>query len=64
MQRRVWSWLPVRVLSALLLGAVYNRFRLGEPTKKGLIASPAEESKEVGRPIDAIKKEKARALDA
>jgi len=45
----------------LLFGAVYNRFRLGEPTKKGLIASPAEDSKHVHPPIEEIKKEKARA---
>lgn len=57
------AWLYL-LSEVLLLGAVYNRFRLGEPTKKGLIASPAEESKEVRRPIDAIKKEKARAPDA
>jgi membrane protein len=57
------AWLYL-LSEVLLLGAVYNRFRLGEPTKKGLIASPAEESKEVRRPIDAIKKEKARAPEA
>ena len=51
-----WLYLLSQVL---LLGAVYNRFRLGEPTKKGLIASPAADSKEVRRPIDEIKKEKA-----
>src|ERR1700730_16203077 len=53
-----WLYLFSEVL---LLGAVYNRFRLGEPTKNGLIASPREESKEVRRPIEEIKKEKARA---
>lgn len=52
-----WLYLLSQVL---LLGAVYNRFRLGQPTKKGLIASPAEESIEPSRPIDAIRKEKAR----
>ena len=52
-----WLYLLCQVL---LLGAVYNRFRLGEPMKKGLIASPADESKEVRRPIDEIKKEKRR----
>jgi membrane protein len=57
------AWLYL-LSEVLLLGAVYNRFRLGTPTKKGLIASPAEASKEVRRPIDAIKKEKARAPDA
>ena len=54
------AWLYL-LSEVLLLGAVYNRFRLGEPTKKGLIASPLEESKEVRRPIEEIKKEKARA---
>lgn len=51
-----WLYLLSQVL---LLGAVYNRFRLGEPTKKGLIASPAGESREVRRPVEVIKKEKA-----
>jgi len=53
-----WLYLFSQVL---LLGAVYNRFRLGEPDKKGLIASPSEEGKHVRRPVDEIKKEKARA---
>jgi len=53
-----WLYLLSQVL---LFGAVYNRFRLGEPTKKGLIASPAEDSKHVRPPIEEIKKEKARA---
>jgi membrane protein len=57
------AWLYL-LSQLLLLGAVYNRFRLGQPTKKGLIASPAEESKEVRRPIDEIKKEKARRRTA
>jgi membrane protein len=52
-----WLYLLSQVL---LVGAVYNRFRLGEPTRKGLMASPAEDSKEVRRPIDEIKKEKRR----
>ena len=51
-----WLYLLSQVL---LLGAVYNRFRLGEPTLKGLIASPAGDSREVRRPVDEIKKEKA-----
>ena len=54
------AWLYL-LSELLLLGAVYNRFRLGEPTRKGLFASPAEESKEVRRPIEEINKEKARA---
>jgi hypothetical protein len=45
----------------VLLGAVYNRYRLGEPTRKGLIASPPEDSKHVRPPVDEIKKEKAEA---
>lgn len=53
-----WLYLLSQVL---LLGAVYNRFRLGEPTKKGLIASPAEDSKHVRAPIEEIKKEKVKA---
>ena len=52
-----WLYLLSQVL---LLGAVYNRFRLGEPDKKGLIASPAEAAVEVRPPVDEIKKEKAR----
>jgi membrane protein len=51
------AWLYL-LSEVLLLGAVYNRFRLGEPTKKGLIASPAQDSKDVRRPIDEIEKEK------
>ena len=53
-----WLYLLSQVL---LLGAVYNRFRLGEPNKKGLIASPSLESKHVRRPVDEIQKEKAKA---
>jgi membrane protein len=53
-----WLYLLSQVL---LFGAVFNRFRLGEPSKKGLIASPAEDSKHVRPPIEEIKKEKARA---
>ena len=53
-----WLYLLSQVL---LLGAVYNRFRLGEPDKKGLIASPSGAAKEVRPPVEEIKKEKARA---
>jgi membrane protein len=53
-----WLYLLSQVL---LLGAVYNRFRLGEPHKMGLIASPAHTGEEVHPPVDEIKKEKARA---
>jgi YihY family inner membrane protein len=51
------AWLYL-LSQALLLGAVYNRFRLGEPSKKGLIASPAGRSKSVRPPADEIKDEK------
>jgi hypothetical protein len=53
-------------LSELLrLGAVFNRFRLGEPGVQGLLASPTRESREVKPPLEAIKDEKAemRATD-
>jgi hypothetical protein len=43
----------------MLLGAIYNRFRLGEPATKGLIASPGIESHEPERPVDVIKRKKA-----
>jgi membrane protein len=42
----------------ILLGAVYNKFRLGEPGSLGLIASPAHESRAVRRPDEVIKKKK------
>lgn len=53
-----WLYLLSQVL---LLGAVYNRFRLGEPHKMGLIASPAHAAEEIRPPVEEIKKEKARA---
>jgi hypothetical protein len=53
-----WLYLLSQVL---LLGAVYNRFRLGEPHRMGLIASPSGASEDVHPPVEEIKKEKARA---
>jgi membrane protein len=53
-----WLYLLSQVL---LLGAVYIRFRLGEPHKMGLIASPATASEEIKAPVEEIKKEQARA---
>ena len=38
----------------VLLGAVYNKFRLGEPATKGIIASPLSESREKVRTADKI----------
>jgi len=45
----------------ILLGAVYNKFRLGEPGSLGLIASPAHESRVVRKPHEVIQAEKHRA---
>jgi uncharacterized BrkB/YihY/UPF0761 family membrane protein len=38
----------------ILLGAVYNRFRMGEPDTHGLIAGPLGEARETKRPVDAV----------
>jgi membrane protein len=54
------TWLYL-LSEVLLLGAVYNRFRLGQPDTKGLIASPEHESHEAERPVDVIKRKKAGA---
>ncbi len=53
------AWFYV-VSELILLGAVYNRFRLGQPTAKGLVASPMSESREVRRPIEVITDSKSR----
>ncbi|HKV88544.1 MAG TPA: YihY/virulence factor BrkB family protein [Candidatus Dormibacteraeota bacterium] len=39
----------------LLLGAVYNRYRMGEPAHRGLIASPLGDARQAKRPVEAIK---------
>jgi len=44
----------------LLLGAVYNRMRRGEPDSLGVIASPMHKSREPARPIEAIKDEQRK----
>jgi membrane protein len=54
------AWFYV-VSELILLGAVYNRFRLGQPTAKGLVASPMRESREVRRPIEVIRDSKSRS---
>lgn len=41
----------------VLLGAVFNRFRLGAPSTLGLIASPMRESRVKPTPVEAIKQE-------
>jgi Virulence factor BrkB len=45
----------------ILLGAVYNKFRLGEPESLGLIASPSHESRAVRRPNEVIKEHQREA---
>jgi membrane protein len=44
----------------ILLGAVYNKLRRGEPAGLGLIASPMSESRPVQRPHDVIRREKKK----
>ena len=44
----------------ILLGAVYNKFRLGEPIDLGLIASPSHQSRPVRRPHEVIKQEQRK----
>jgi len=43
----------------VLLGAVYNKFRAGDPVNLGLIASPRRESREVESPHEVIEQKKA-----
>jgi membrane protein len=45
----------------VLLGAVYNKFRLGAPARLGIIASPAQQARDKGRPVEAIERKKAEA---
>jgi uncharacterized BrkB/YihY/UPF0761 family membrane protein len=52
------TWLYL-LSQALLLGAVYNRFRLGEPHRKGSIASASGAAEEVRPPVEEITTEKA-----
>ncbi len=47
----------------ILLGAVYNRFRLGEPVRRGLIASPMRDARQSKRPVEAIKQEQDKATE-
>ena len=45
----------------VLLGAVYNKFRLGEPETKGIIASPLRESRQKEKAAATIEQKKAEA---
>ena len=46
----------------ILLGAVFNRFRLGSPDAEGIVASPAHESRDKPRPADAIRAKQRESL--
>ena len=48
----------------LLLGAVFNRFRLGDPAHRGIIASPLLESREKPAPVESIEQKKIEAQPA
>src|SRR5204863_2511966 len=48
----------------VLLGAVFNRFRLSAPARKGIVASPIEESRAKPRPVDSIEQKKSEAENA
>jgi len=45
----------------VLLGAVYNRFRLGDPAALGIVASPMRESRDKSKPVEKIKQKQAEA---
>jgi membrane protein len=50
------------LLSELILfGAVFNRFRLGEPRSRGLLASPMHEARQSVRPVEAIKQQQGES---
>jgi membrane protein len=51
------TWLYL-LSQLLLLGAVYNKFRLGRPATRGLVASPASQSHEIERPVEVIERKK------
>ena len=54
------SWFYL-LSNLILLGAVYNKFRLGEPEALGLIASPSRETRAVRRPDEVINEHKTMA---
>lgn len=52
------------LLSELILfGAVFNRFRLGEPRARGLLASPMHDARQSVRPVEVIKQEQEKAAE-
>ena len=54
-----WFYLLSNVI---LLGAVYNKFRLGDPMKEGLIATPEHKARTVQRPAEAIEQHRLGAV--
>ena len=48
----------------ILLGAVFNKVRLGEARATGLFAAPDSASREIKRPAEAIKQQQVEAGDA
>ncbi len=49
------------LLSQLVLfGAVYNRFRMGQPATPGLVASPAQDARDKKRPVEAIEQKQSQ----
>jgi membrane protein len=47
----------------ILLGAVYNRFRMGEPDTHGLIASPMRLARETKSPVEAVKEQQVETTE-
>jgi hypothetical protein len=47
----------------ILLGAVYNRYRMGEPVTRGIVASPMHEARDNARPVEAIRQKQAVAAE-
>lgn len=48
----------------ILLGAVFNKFRLGQPHAEGIIASPMQQSRDKSRAHEAIEAHRAEPADA
>lgn len=45
----------------ILLGAVFNRFRMGTPDTRGIVASPLRDGRENKRPVEAIRRQRVDA---
>jgi membrane protein len=56
------TWLYL-LSQLVLLGAVYNRFRMGDPVTSGIVASPMHEARDNARPVEAIQQKQAEAAD-